>query len=222
MTTINEGDVGSTGLTSDEQPDGRFAQSLRAVGSRVRGERRRSGLSLRDLATRSGLSSSFLSLVERGECSLSLTSLFAISEALDITPHDLLDASTADDAELQEYSVWRSPTAEGSPTVQIGEREYFRFRPGFADQALDPLFFRIHPTSTIAPLTSHDGEEVAYVVRGALWLQLGDQEITIGEGDGIHFPSSVPHTIANRTDAVTEAFWISTSIGADAHHRRDA
>ena len=199
------------------ETEGRFSPSLKAVGDRVRRQRHDQGMSLRDLATRSGLSSSFLSLVERGQCSLSLTSLFAISDALSINPTDLLDASATTDAQPQEHALWRAASADGPPTMTVGEREYFRLPVAFEGQTLDPLYFRIHPTSTISPLAVHGGEEFAYVVRGNLWVRLRDQEFSLAAGDAIHFSSTTPHTVANRTDQAVDAFWVSTHSDLREH-----
>lgn len=205
-------------VTTDEGI-GRFSPSLIAVGKRVRLQRREQGMSLRDLAQRAGLSSSFLSLVERGECSLSLTSLFAISQALGVNPAVLIEAADAVEMRPQEFSLWRASSAATTPTMTVGEREYYRLPQTFEGQALDPLYFRIHPTATVAPLASHDGEEFAYVVSGCLWLRVSDREITLGPGDAIHFSSQTPHTIANLTNQPVEAIWVSTH--SDVAHGLD-
>jgi len=80
---------------------------------------------------------------------------------------------------------------------------------------LDPLFFRIRPTKTIAPPATHEGEEFAYIVSGSLWLRIRDQEITLNQGDAVHFSSQNPHSIANLTTEPVEAIWVSTHF--DAH-----
>ncbi|MBF8190639.1 helix-turn-helix transcriptional regulator [Nonomuraea sp. K274] len=184
--------------------------ALVAVGAELRRTRRGAGLSLRELATRSGLSPSFLSLVERGECSLSLTSLFAIADALDVAPATLLGAEVAATAQPKEYSLWCGTSAAATGHVVVGEREYFHFHPGFDGRRLDSMVVRIHPTSVMAPLSVHEGEEVAYILSGELHLRIRGDELTLRTGDAVHFPSTVPHTMANHTDTVTEALWVRT------------
>ncbi|KAB8192170.1 cupin domain-containing protein [Nonomuraea phyllanthi] len=204
------------GTRAVEPPDSRFAGSLTAIGSQLRQARLDAGLSLRELAARSGLSSSFLSLVERGECSLSLTSLFAISEALGLAPAALLGAELGAPPPRQEFSVWRGAD-QAEHRVVVGEREYFPLRPGFEGQQLESLYFRIHPTAVMAPPAVHEGEEVAYVTSGELFIRLRNHDLTLAAGDAIHFPSSVPHTIANRTAGVTEVMWVMTHPSPNAH-----
>jgi transcriptional regulator with XRE-family HTH domain len=69
---------------STESPaDDHSSQNLEAIGSAIRKLRKERGLALRDLSRRSGLSTGFLSLVERGLSSPALTSLQAIAKALE-------------------------------------------------------------------------------------------------------------------------------------------
>ncbi|MFF1878374.1 helix-turn-helix domain-containing protein [Leifsonia sp. NPDC058230] len=222
-------DTGATGVSIEDEhfalpddaadSDERFASSLVAVGSRLRDIRREAKLSLRDLATESGLSPSFLSLVERGECSLSLTSLFSIAHALKIDPSAVLNAASTPPQPKAEYGLWRGVQRSVKHTV-VGEREYFPFAADIAGGTMNPMYFRMQPTSTIAPAAVHEGEEVAYVVSGTLWIRLREDEIDLGPGDAIHFSSMTPHSIANRTSQVVEALWLTTNRSDTAQHHR--
>lgn len=180
------------------------------IGARIRQARKRKGLSLRDLASASGLSSSFLSLVERGESSPSLTSLFTITKALDIYPTDVIDGPTHSQQSKSEYGIWREDFSDKNFTV-LGERKYYPFSRDSEDAALKPIFLRILPSETANPLQTHEGEEVAVVVTGILTLNLRSESIELGPGDAIHFHSEVPHSIENRTASTVEAIWISTN-----------
>src|SRR5581483_3668420 len=62
----------------------------RAVGARVKALREATGLSLRDLAARSGVSAPMLSQVERGETSPTLTVAARIAAGLDLRLSQLL------------------------------------------------------------------------------------------------------------------------------------
>jgi transcriptional regulator with XRE-family HTH domain len=190
--------------------------SLISIGAQLRQSRLDAHLSLRDLAVKSGLSSSFLSLVERGECSLSLTSLFAIAEALGLEPSALLQFDPAAQSAPREFSVWRG-TEGASGSMVVGEREYFPFMPGFEGRQFETLYFQIHPTKVVSPLATHEGEEVAFVTHGELSIRVRDEEITLSAGHAIHFPSTVPHTIFNKTTDVVEALWVMTRPSYGIH-----
>ena len=62
-----------------------FSQNVR----RIRGE---AGLSQEELAFRAKLHRTYISSVERGERNVSLENIFAIAEALQVAPGDLLKA----------------------------------------------------------------------------------------------------------------------------------
>ena len=185
------------------------AASLLAVGAELRRLRHKAGLSLRDLGKLAHLTPGFLSLVERGECSLSLTSLFALSKALDVPAADLVQGAREEPAGT-EYAVW--PALTGQPAeMKIGEREYWRLRATFPGRQLEPLLMRVQPTLQPAPPTSHDGEEFAYIISGVLSITLRDKEIALGPGSALHFRSEVPHSMCNNTTEPVDALWVVTA-----------
>lgn len=174
------------------------------------------GLSLRQLARTSGLSSSFISLVERGETSLSLTSLFTIAAALKTDPTDLIGQSHHEvNDEQPTYGIWRGRLLSSEPSVSLGERDYFQFSSNPPGAHLEPLLVNIQPSTQPKQPSTHDGEEVVHVLFGELQVTLGDQIVTLDAGDGIHFMSTTPHSVQNRTLYTTQAFWVT--LRASSH-----
>jgi len=189
--------------------DTEFAASLRAVGTELRRLRQSRGLTLRELGARANLSPGFLSLAERGACSLSLTSLFALAAALSVEPTELLHAGTAGAPRPAEHVVTRAGRRDEARFV-VGEREYCPLSRGLPDRALEGLVVTVRPTGTAAPEASHAGEEIAYVLRGELVFTIRGEDVVLGEGDSIHLKSRTPHTMRNRTDRSAEALWVVT------------
>ena len=74
----------STNRPIPRKPGRTNGEMLDPLGERVREQRKELGLSLEELATRTGLGASFLSLVERNINNPSLDSLYRIAEALDV------------------------------------------------------------------------------------------------------------------------------------------
>ena len=191
--------------------------TLAAIGERLREIRKSAGMSLRDLAAKAEMSASFLSLVERGESSLSLTSLFAIAQALDVDPAEVVGGGNEQGHSKAEYAVWRHADRDGKHRV-MGEREYGAFSAELAGASLKPLFVRVHPTTAVTPTLGHDGEEVAVVLSGTLTFFIRDDIVEVSAGDSIHFSSRIPHSIANRTDQDVEAIWLTAGGTAGFHH----
>ena len=64
--------------------------NLKYIGENIRALRKKKNLTLEVLSGLSGISESFLGMVERGVSSISLETLLAICDALDVTANDLL------------------------------------------------------------------------------------------------------------------------------------
>ena len=52
---------------------------------------------------------------------------------------------------------------------------------------------------------SHEGEQMMYVLQGALRVLVGGNEITIREGDVLHIPSWIDH----QAEALQDTFGLS-------------
>ena len=64
--------------------------NLKHIGENIRTVRKRKGLTLEVLSGLSGVSESFLGMVERGASSLSIETLIALCDALDVTAASIL------------------------------------------------------------------------------------------------------------------------------------
>ena len=79
---------------------------LAGLGARIRSMRTERGIQLKDLAEKSGLSSAFLSRLERGQVSSSIGNLIQIAQALGSAVAELFDdASTASRSEATVHDV---------------------------------------------------------------------------------------------------------------------
>ncbi|MFI5662143.1 helix-turn-helix domain-containing protein [Streptomyces sp. NPDC051684] len=176
----------------------------RVVGAEIKRLRTERGLTLRVLAERCGLSAGFLSLAERGINALSLTSLFALANALDVDAVELLGA--AGRRSRHEYAITRHDDPHAA-RMALGEREHRVLTAELPDQCIETLATTVHPTAEPSPFTQHDGEEFCYVLRGELVFLLPDETAVLGPGDAVHFKSRVPHAIHNRGTEVAEVLW---------------
>ncbi|WP_020497705.1 helix-turn-helix domain-containing protein [Sciscionella marina] len=183
-----------------------FAGSLAAVGAELRQRRTAAGYTLRELATAAELSPGFLSLVERGSCSLSLTSLFAVCRALEIDPAELLHSGQQPRPAAKPYAVGTKGCPD-RPDVVVGERSFRVLSESFVDRGMEPLLMRVAPTSTPAPPTQHEGEEFGYLLSGRLLFTVDGAEFELNPGDHIHLSSGVPHSLVN-PGGPAEALWV--------------
>ncbi len=181
------------------------------IGARVKALRESSGLSLRDLTERSGVSAPMLSQVERGETSPTLTVASRIAAGLELRLSQLLrlDESGAVTivraAEHQRGgNKRRGHSFEVLTSGQPGQRaELSRhtLAPGGATGAVDD-----------PPMHEPGSRETALVERGAIQLICDGASYELREGDCVTFDADLPHHFENpTTDAV--AFLAVVSAG---------
>jgi transcriptional regulator with XRE-family HTH domain len=210
-----------------------LAHTLPPVGERIREERIRRGLSVRGLARDLGVSASLISQIETGRSRPSVSTLYAITKALEISLEDVFD--TPDPPERSTPVVDRLPTvahalaasaaaaAAGVETqagTQIGphvrpeEREVLELDSGVTWERLgrvpgvhvDFILATYAPggsSSSTGQLMRHQGVEYGYIISGELTLTLGFDEHVLGPGDAVSFASTQPHSYRN--DGTTPA-----------------
>lgn len=177
------------------------AGSVDANGSRLRSVRREQGLSLREAGHGSGLSSSFISAVERGAASPSVATLQRLTSAYGTTLLELLGDTR---------SAGRLVRGDARPSIQLGADVRIE-QLSYGASQLEPQLFVLAPGASSDGPYAHAGEELIFVLSGSLIAWLGDDECyQLGEGDALSFPSTLPHRWRNDASGETRLLWINT------------
>ena len=166
-----------------------------AVGARVKALRASMGLSLRDLAERSGVSAPMLSQVERGETSPTLAVAGRIASGLDLTLSQLLRLD-----EAEHVIVVRD--GEGRTRVRSGHR-FEELTPPLPGQRADVSRHRLDPGAATGgpsdpPLHEPGARETMLVLAGDLTLAIDGEDHTLQTGDAVTFDADLPHHFENR------------------------
>jgi transcriptional regulator with XRE-family HTH domain len=181
------------------------------IGARVKALRESAGLSLRDLAERSGVSAPMLSQVERGETSPTLTVAARIAAGLELRLSQLLrldegGAVTVVRARDRTRGGNRRrghsfETLTSSQPGQRAELSRHMLAPGGATGAVDD-----------PPMHEPGSRETALVEKGSVVLVCDGQRYELDEGDCVTFDADLPHHFENptQTDA---AFLAVVSAG---------
>ncbi len=142
------------------------------------------------LAGRSGLSTGFLSLVERDQSTLSIVSLSAICHALDL-PMDRLFTSSGP----LFAGAARVTKAAGQLRIQIGDSavSYRYLTPQLPEAPIEELLIAEFPGGAVQEATPHEGEELGVVLGGRLVLRVGDEEHRLAPGDSFRVAPREPH-----------------------------
>jgi transcriptional regulator with XRE-family HTH domain len=188
---------------ADESLSGRAAETVTAIGSRVRELRAQRGLTLQALADMTGLSASLLSLVERGKTSPSIGTLVAVAHALEVHMGDLVPG----EGSIRESPVVRRADQQVYSTPEGVTRTVLR------DDRVRGLEIAINEYSsggrsaTVA--THHGGYEYGVVLEGVLTLELDGENFVLAAGDSIAYDSTRPHRISNEGAGIVRALWVN-------------
>lgn len=196
----------------------------------IRQARRKAGLSLRELGSRTGVSASLLSQIETGKARPSVTTLYALVGELGLSLDQLvaaehgesrdsdgLDAPSPIDRSLDELDAQRM-TATATPVIGPDARPVLELESGvvweqlarYGGSATDAILVTYPPgssSSSTGRLSQHTGFEIAYLMSGTLELQLEFDTYTVSAGDSITFDSSRPHVYRNRGAEPARGVW---------------
>jgi DNA-binding XRE family transcriptional regulator/mannose-6-phosphate isomerase-like protein (cupin superfamily) len=183
------------------------------IGPRLRAQRERLGLSLREIARRLGVSASLISQIERDKVNPSVSTLYALVRELGLTMGDLFSSGGS-----VFVSTARWAPAGSGPVVTPATRAVINLASGVTWERLtsasDPSVEFLHliyaPGGESCPedsLMRHSGKEYGYVISGRLGVQIGFDRFDLGSGDSISFDSSAPHRLWAIGDRPTEAIW---------------
>jgi DNA-binding transcriptional MerR regulator/quercetin dioxygenase-like cupin family protein len=171
------------------------------VGQRLRRLRLQKGYSLSHVAHAAGVSVGFLSALERGHMSASISTLSRLARFFKLNILSLFD-----------------PSKSGRRHVRPTERKILDNGTGvrmellaWGDAVMEPHLFRISPGSGSGDSYEHEGEEFLFVIRGILEITLeGGQPERLLEGDSFYFKSNMRHNWRNPGRQETHVLWVNT------------
>ncbi|MBP1162044.1 transcriptional regulator with XRE-family HTH domain [Rhodococcus sp. PvR044] len=183
---------------------------LEVVGPRLRALRRARGLTLADLAARTGVSESTLSRLESGQRRATLELLLPLARTYDVPLDDLVGAPRTGDPRIHLKPIRRAGMIFVPLSRRPGGVQSFKMVIPAQPEPLEPT-----------PQT-HDGFEWLYVLNGRLRLVLGDRDMTLPPGEAAEFDTSMPHWLGSADGGVVELLILFGPQGIRAHVRADA
>jgi len=173
-----------------------------SLGARLRARRKALGLTMQKVAEEAGLTIGFISQIERGLASPSLSSLAAVSRVLDLDTSELF---------AQPPSPGAVTTAGLRPVYGIdpANMTYERISSSFPGNVLRAVLIHEAPGHRSEPIR-HEGEELFYILHGALTVEIEGQRQVLKPGDSIHFASNRVHSSWNHTDQPTTILHVCT------------
>lgn len=196
------------------------------VGSRLREERERRGISLRELARRVGVSPSLISQIELDRVNPSVSTLYALVTELGMTMGDVFG-----DTPQPAPRVIRATRSDDGLVALPETRRVINLASGVRWERLTPhsdpdleFLYVVYPVGAEScpedALVTHGGREYGYVTSGRLGVRVGFEEYELRPGASIAFDSSSPHRLWTIGDEPVHAIWVV--LGRAADPRADA
>ena len=155
------------------------------VGNRIRELRKRSGLSMKQLAEKVGVSYLTIYRIETGKVSPSVTLLNDIASHLNYPIFSFFD---------QEKEIVHIK-AEKQPVIASEKLQLKLLAPrGFINDNIAISFGKAEKGEFISKHINR-GSELAYVTKGTGIVKYGNTEYELKEGDLIFFQGGTPHTV---------------------------
>jgi DNA-binding XRE family transcriptional regulator len=161
------------------------------IANHVRTRRLDIGLSVGQLAERTGISKGMLSKIENAQTSPSLSTLDRLAAALDMPVTSLFRGLA------EERDAIFVKAGSGPEIVRKGTRA------GHTYQLLgslrgpykrvEPLLVSLDEESEVFPLFQHAGIEVLYMLSGVMEYGYGRQRYKMERGDTLQFEGDIPH-----------------------------
>lgn len=187
-----------------------IADTIAAVGPRLRALRLRRSLTLVALSEATGISVSTLSRLESGQRKPTLELLLALAGAYEVTVDDLVGAPPAGD-----------PRIVAKPISSRGRTYYpLSRRPGGV-QAFRTV---VHAGSSGEPpvMRTHEGYEWLYVLSGQLRVVFGETDLVLSPGEVVELDTRVPHFFGRATSDAVEFLSLFGKQGERMHVRARA
>lgn len=201
----------TSGKTRDSAMDAQPAQddapaSESFLGERIRGLRKRQGLTLAELARQSHLSVGYISQLERDLSRPSVDTLLKIGRCLGVN--------------IQWFFSTRMEvaSADAGYVVRKDSRQNIHYDDGIHDQLLTPspsgqiemVHSRFPPGAYNRTSYTHEGEEVGFVLTGSFELWVGERHFRLQAGDSFRFASQEPHRYGNPGEVDAVVIWVIT------------
>lgn len=175
------------------------------IGKKIRSLRQANGLSLQQLADRSGVSAASIHKIERSTMVPTITVLMKLARSLDRSVSYLVD-----EEDTRASPVFLVRARDREPLSASREGVVLENLAGPAGRfAISGAMVTVAAgfDSGKSPI-AHPGEDLVYMLRGTLEFEI-DNTYKLRQGDALHLPTDHPHRWRNPTAQPAKAIWIS-------------
>ncbi|GHT92250.1 XRE family transcriptional regulator [Betaproteobacteria bacterium] len=197
-------------------PEHATANSLeRYLGATIKDIRLSHGLTIADIAARSGISRGMLSRIENAQTASSLDTLSRLAQALGVSLAALFRGYDTKDGSAQMVKK-----GEGMEVVRRGTKRGHTYHLLAYDQGpkkfFEPFLISIDHDSETFPIFEHPGTEFIYMLEGEIEYRHGQNTYALKPGDSLTFRGDIPHGPEKLTQCPIRFLSITLYPGGDA------
>ena len=159
------------------------------IASRIKELRLITGLSVSEMAARTGLSEYEYEQCEAGNRNLSIAFLYHCTLSFGVDMGDILEGKSP---KLRSYALTRK--GDGQKIEEAHNMVGFNLASGFRNRIALPLYMELnYRDDAEIELVTHEGQECDIVIRGQMKIKIGANTEILGPGDCIYYDSGTPH-----------------------------
>ena len=184
---------------------------IQETANRIRELREISGISVEEMAQRTGVSVEEYIACESGSRNMSIAFLYRCVLIFGVDMGDLLEGRSP---KLRSYALTRR--GEGQRIEEAHHMVGYNLAADFRNRIALPLYMEIkyrEGAENDIELVTHEGQECDIVIRGSMKIQIGGRTEILHAGDTIYYDSGTPHGMvaANGEDCAFYAIVLSNS-----------
>lgn len=172
------------------------------LGARLKELRLRKGFSQRQLATEAGVTSGFISQVERNKVNPSISTLRRMINALGMGMAEFYTSNVPNSSQI----FFRK---EEMVNMGSGDIAYMLVGAPRRSRKMNLVRETYAPYADTGPL-KHTGHEAGFIISGHIELTVDNEVALLGPGDGYYFESWLPHRFHNPHDTPCDIVSVNT------------
>jgi transcriptional regulator with XRE-family HTH domain len=175
----------------EERREGLSQKAQPGLGRRLKALRVSRGLSLKEVAAETGLSASFISMVETGRNEITIGRLVTMAEFYEVGLGDLVP-----DREMSRPAVLRR--SERQTINSADQRVRTELLASWHHGEMTSGFLRFEAGGKLSDVAPHAGPEFVLALVGEVTIEFTDDtSIVLKEGDSVWFEASRRHHLLN-------------------------
>nr|WP_312578580.1 XRE family transcriptional regulator [Sedimentibacter sp.] len=174
-------------------------------GNKVRTLRKEKSMTIDELSSKSGFTSSYISQVERNLIEPSLSALNKICKILNVSPYYFMDDGdnvVITRKEDRQKLVYSDSNKELHYLLPINNERNLKFKFDIYETIIDPGKWDSQNFIII------ESDKCVIIKKGTLLIKINDSNEILQKGDSIYICSNTPHKIYNPTEEICEILCI--------------